>query len=1636
MILNKTKKIIFITMFAVYTALMFTSCVSDEQKVTATEENNDNLKAAYFIDSAVEGIDYYFYDKLQGSTDKEGKFRYLENASVTFKVGNITLGSLKTETLEENSKVLPQDIVQVDRRYTLEDNVIKIATLLQSLDHDNDPENGITIDAIVQERLKSLEKTNIQDINTSHLNQIIQEFNKTVRQENLVLTHLNKNTIELEQLQGNETILKPILNNLSVTIDETPSNNPSRQSDIIARVPMVTNGTLPIQAFYLDGNHSQDFEVDTKGVIRVKSGIKLDYEKVPGYEFTCYAKNMLGQSNSVNVTIRLNNLDDEIPDIRDTLIVATVNENNQSKKVIGKISIKQEGDSTIESFKIVENNENSQISSKFEIDKDGTIYLKENEVLDYNDATQYVLEVQAVNSAGESQTKTVTVQQTQRFDRFLEDTTLLIEENHPVGTYIGAVKVHGDIIFDSIKLIGEGSALFDIEKNGSILLKEDTLLDYSIQQSYEPIVYAINSFGNASSAKVTVNITDVNYKTPVLNDLVTTLNENSPKGVIAGNIEIISQGDSPITSFTLVDFEDSQDSRSFTVDLDGTLRLTNSQIDYETKELYTFEAYALNALGQSNTVTVTINIRNLPDNYPILSDFTQTIPETAGKGYVVGKVDVEDWRALTSQQFSYVHLSDQSIFEIDINGTIQVKEDNTLDYDNGQRVFNYNAYALTKVGNTNTIDVTINLDNVADTPPILKPTVLEVAEGASKDEILGQVQVADMKEASVIHEMVLSDRSVFSIDKTGTTKLAVSTSLNRDTKSSYLLQVYAKSDTGNSPDANLEIHVVSPPKLDDFSAKLGEDITDYIQNYKFPPITVLDDGGRELSSYTISQNDKFDIGSDGRIFIKSGVTFNASIQSRYNLTVFATNAAGNSNHADVTIDIVSGFTTNAKASLGLLAGAKVELFELQQNGNIVSMYETETTNDGTYNGSGNFDVYIMDENNYYIVQVSGGVDLDSNSDGIIDTAVDNQGVIRGIYRGSWLKNINTFSVTALSEVLYSQVVQYYKYGFSDASLQAKIQNKIEGILKEDINLDGSLDYIDIYSYSPSSNLNKSKFTSYAYQRAVDNIHQNYAFEAVNGPYLLGQVETGYAYSIHVRDSNTIELYDRRLDETTVNVSNPEKPVISSNSMSNTDFNSQSSVSSTTHTYSIDPDEGLIKVTQKGQDTVLDQYQYQRSIYSSMINISDDSREVIVVTHNEITAGIMDISNPEKIILKGEMPHVQFMHDVVAVPDKNYLYLADGFCDFKVLDSSVLNQSQFSGYYSMNRDINDETVYISYDRIYLQNSDNNAVDIFDILSDIDREIYLGSVTLSSQIDHIAAIKASADNQYLYILANNNGTTLYSYDISNVSNPEFLSNLKISGNLTYTSTVLISKNQDIMALTDNQTIYFLDIRSQTPIIVGSFSTGSTIKDIFMNENRTKLLISTQNNEVMLINSSNLANPEVLKSYTSQNTIYDVKVSFEEEKIFIRTKETIKIFDLDFQELGTYALDNAYNVHWVNADYGVYQSGSCIITTTLNTDYYNQYNYNNLFVTNQGRDIYYINQNENMDLELIKLDAGDPANIQASGEKIFLVPDHWTYLRFFGDSLNHSERLRDRFYMIKNNIIYSYDLDMLKPLPNFTD
>ena len=170
--------------FLAFITVLFTGCKEIEPNV------------AKLIDSEVEGVEYQCAGFIE-YTDKNGTLS-CTHLPLALKIGEIKLGVLYK--IPQDGIILPQDIVGVSRDKLYNKDVIKITTILQSLDSDKNPENGITITKETRDKLseviidikkenlseiKELIESQIEDINFTDANKSILHLHKSMKRFNI-----------------------------------------------------------------------------------------------------------------------------------------------------------------------------------------------------------------------------------------------------------------------------------------------------------------------------------------------------------------------------------------------------------------------------------------------------------------------------------------------------------------------------------------------------------------------------------------------------------------------------------------------------------------------------------------------------------------------------------------------------------------------------------------------------------------------------------------------------------------------------------------------------------------------------------------------------------------------------------------------------------------------------------------------------------------------------------------------------------------------------------------------------------------------------------------------------------------------------------------------------------------------------------------------------------------------------------------------------------------------------------------------------------------------------------------------------------------------------------------------------------
>ncbi len=388
---------------------------------------------------------------------------------------------------------------------------------------------------------------------------------------------------------------------ITVTIDVTDANDAPVFTDIARRrivlVPENTASGTNIGAliaatdadsdtltYSLSGADASSFSiVSTLGQLQAK--VALDYETKSSYAFTVSVSDGNGGTDSINVTIRVTNVN-EAPAFTDSSsTIRTIAENTAADTNIGSAvsATDPDTDDTL-TYSL-----SGADAASFSINSTNG-QLRTSAALDYETKTSYTVRI-TVSDSELTDTIDVTINVTNvdenRAPSFTDGntTTRLVAENTASGQDIGTAVAATDADDDTLtySLEGTDAASFRIDTSTG-QLRTRAALDYETKTSYSVTVSVSDGNGSSDSIDVTINVTNVNEAPSFTDDSTTrAIAENTASNTNIGDPVTATDVDASDTlTYTL----EGADAASFNiVSTTGQLK-TKAALDFETTTSY------------------------------------------------------------------------------------------------------------------------------------------------------------------------------------------------------------------------------------------------------------------------------------------------------------------------------------------------------------------------------------------------------------------------------------------------------------------------------------------------------------------------------------------------------------------------------------------------------------------------------------------------------------------------------------------------------------------------------------------------------------------------------------------------------------------------------------------------------------------------------------------------------------------------------------------------------------------------------------------------------------------------------------------------------------------------------------------
>ena len=448
--------------------------------------------------------------------------------------------------------------------------------------------------------------------------------------------------------------------------------------------------------------------------------------------------------------------------------------------------------------------------------------------LDIYVQSYYILEVVAENinascHRGRVKIKVIVVRNQLEFE---DPPAVSIAEDETEGFVVTQVQADGGTSLIEYSIIsGNAGSVFQIdESTGIITISDDSTLDFETTPQYQLTIQAVSTAGGLTATAVQViNITDVN-ETPffttncAINDncIFEVLEEQAP-GLFVGDIEA---DDPDLSSLPngMFTYDITPNSVPFNIDNTGTIT-TSATLDREAKSMYMFTVIVSDGGSPSLSVAtnVTVRVGDINDNPPQFIMFFPElpIPEDFSIDIVTQYVATDDDIGINAQIIYSLSSDDPNLpFAIDsINGALSLTE--TLDFDLGQRTYNFSVIASNPDGLNSTVSTFVEVLDVNDNAPQFTEDQYQasILENSTNNTFVVLIQANDIDSGvnGIVQYSITSGNTFdsFKIDSQ-TGQIIVNNDIDREMISMFTLTIQAE-DMGlpntqsNTVQANITI---------------------------------------------------------------------------------------------------------------------------------------------------------------------------------------------------------------------------------------------------------------------------------------------------------------------------------------------------------------------------------------------------------------------------------------------------------------------------------------------------------------------------------------------------------------------------------------------------------------------------------------------------------------------------------------------------------------------------------------------------------------------------------------------------------------------------------------------------------------
>ncbi len=663
------------------------------------------------------------------------------------------------------------------------------------------------------------------------------------------------------------------------------------------------------------GNDGGAFDIDSAtGAITVADGSQLDREQTAQFVLTVQATDNGSppRSGSGDVTINLTDVNEFEPIVVDQIVA--INENTPNDSIV-VVVLANDPDAAGE---LVYSISDGNAGGAFSIDsQSGEIKVADSSALDFETTQQFVLEIDVteVQSPSRSAAGTVTIdlRDVNEFDPAMSSGTFDVPADAAVGFELGTIsatdldRTHA---FDFAIIAGNDDGVFTIDPSSGVITVADNADLAGAVNSQYVLTVSVDDNGipnRSANADVAITVVPGNTSPPTANDAVFSLAENSANGTVVGSVSATDPDSGSTLSYSITA---GNENGVFAIDAaSGQITVADSgALDYDSVTQFTLTVLVSDGGTPSKTdeAEVTINLTDVNEFTPAISDAIFSVQENAADGTVVGSVAASDSDAQQTVTYS---ISGSEFAIHPTTGVITVANSGQLNFEATTAVVV--SVTATDSGNpakSASANVTVNLSDVNEASPVVPNHTFNINENPLVGAAVGQITAtdADTRQTLIYSFSGGNVGGAFAINPaTGEITVATPTMINAEALPQFLLLVFV-TDGGTPPRAAAGIVTVNVREVNEppVGVLLDRDlVSERVLGATVGLVAVLDPDAGDQHTFAVDDG-RFTVDANHLLKLKADQELDSDDGTEIPIKITATDSGGLSTSQNLVIHVV------------------------------------------------------------------------------------------------------------------------------------------------------------------------------------------------------------------------------------------------------------------------------------------------------------------------------------------------------------------------------------------------------------------------------------------------------------------------------------------------------------------------------------------------------------------------------------------------------------------------------------------------------------------------------------------------------------------------------------------------------------